>query len=41
MGKPLTEEELNELAVIRQKDLDQAMAEADASLKPLLEADST
>lgn len=38
VGEPLCEVELNELAVIRQKDLDKAMAEADPSLKPFLEA---
>lgn len=38
VGEPLTEEELNALAVIRQQDLDQAMAEADALLKTYLEA---
>ena len=38
VGEPLTEEELNELAIIRQKDVDKALAEADPSLKPFLEA---
>lgn len=39
-GRPLTEEELNELARIFPRDVRKAVAEADPSIKPYLEAES-